>query len=95
MTKTMINPPWREKEGNKKPVINWDILAEFWRRQSILVVYKTSLQGVRVRRTYEYCMHVIAILKHQELVVNEMDIDFGHLSIEHAQGASPREATES
>ncbi|CAH2048366.1 unnamed protein product [Thlaspi arvense] len=75
----------REKEGNKKPVMNWDPLREFPEKcppggGDGLVVYTTSLQGVR--RTYEDCMRVRAIMEQQGVVVDERDValDAGVLS---------------
>ncbi|ESQ28898.1 hypothetical protein EUTSA_v10023539mg [Eutrema salsugineum] len=76
----------REKEGNKKPVMNWDPLREFPEKcppgggGEGLVVYTTSLQGVR--RTYEDCMRVRAIMEQQGVVVDERDValDAGVLS---------------
>ncbi|KAL1202778.1 hypothetical protein V5N11_031406 [Cardamine amara subsp. amara] len=75
----------REKEGNKKPVMNWDPLREFPEKcppggGDGLVVYTTSLQGVR--RTYEDCMRVSAIIEQQGVVVDERDValDAGVLS---------------
>ncbi|EOA34102.1 hypothetical protein CARUB_v10021603mg [Capsella rubella] len=75
----------REREGNKKPVMNWDPLREFPEKcppggGEGLVVYTTSLQGVR--RTYEDCMRVRAIMEQQGVVVDERDValDAGVLS---------------
>jgi len=75
----------REKEGNKKPVMNWDPLREFPEKcppggGEGLIVYTTSLQGVR--RTYEDCMRVRAIMEQQGVVVDERDVslDAGVLS---------------
>ncbi|CAA7031930.1 unnamed protein product [Microthlaspi erraticum] len=75
----------REREGNKKPVMNWDPLREFPEKcppggGDGLVVYTTSLQGVR--RTYEDCMSVRAIMEQQGVVMDERDValDAGVLS---------------
>uniref|UniRef100_A0A1J3HQC3 Glutaredoxin domain-containing protein n=1 Tax=Noccaea caerulescens TaxID=107243 RepID=A0A1J3HQC3_NOCCA len=75
----------REREGNKKPVMNWDPLREFPEKcppggGDGLVVYTTSLQGVR--RTYEDCMRVRAIMEQQGVVMDERDValDAGVLS---------------
>ncbi|CAN8245562.1 unnamed protein product [Cochlearia groenlandica] len=75
----------REKDGNKKPTMNWDPLKEFPEKcppggNEGLVVYTTSLQGVR--RTYEDCVRVRSIMEQQGVVVDERDValDAGVLS---------------